>query len=90
MSFKDVVIMKYMGKSLLISIEPAILRYARKNSGYSVEDVAKKAKIKVERLKEYEENKTEIPLTHLERFANIYKRPLAFFLLTQIPQQHTQ
>lgn len=75
-----------MAKPLLVTIEPAILRYARKNSGYSVEEVAKKAKIAIEKLKEYEESKTEIPLTHLERFANIYKRPLAFFLLLQIPE----
>lgn len=85
MSIIDVVIMNYMGKALLISVEPTILRYARKNSGYSLEEVAKKAKIKVERLESYEENTTEIPLPHLERFANIYKRPLAFFLLLKIP-----
>lgn len=74
-----------MGKSLLVTIEPAILRYARKYSGFSLDEMSRKTKIKVERLKEYEDNKTEIPLTHLEKFAVIYKRPLAFFLLPQIP-----
>lgn len=75
-----------MAKSLLVTIESALLRYARKNSGYTIDEVAKKAKITIDKLKEYEENKTEIPLSQLERFAIIYKRPLAFFLLAQIPE----
>lgn len=74
-----------MAKFLLVKIEPVILKYARKYSGFSVEEVAKKTKLSVDKLQSYEEQKCEIPLTQLEKFSNIYKRPLAFFLLSKIP-----
>lgn len=74
-----------MAKSLLVKIEPLIIKYARKYSGYSIENVSKKTKISTEKLKSYEEEKLDIPLTHLEKFAIVYKRPLAFFLLSKIP-----
>lgn len=74
-----------MAKSLLIKVEPAVLQYARKFSGYKIEDIAKKAKIPGATLQIYEDQGAEIPLSHLEKFANIYKRPLAFFLLSKVP-----
>ncbi|MFA4941084.1 MAG: XRE family transcriptional regulator [Patescibacteria group bacterium] len=74
-----------MSKSILLKIEPSILKYARKYSGFSLEDVSKKTKISIEKIKEYEENISEIPLTQIEKFSNIYKRPLAYFLLLKIP-----
>lgn len=73
-----------MGK-IIVPIEPAILRYARKYSGYTLEEVAHKTKIAEERLHAYEDRKDGVPLHHLERLANVYKRPLAFFLLSNIP-----
>src|SRR3989344_184486 len=74
-----------MRKVLLVKIEPTILKYARKYSGFTVEEVSKKTKVAVEKLNDYEDQKCEIPLSHLEKFANVYKRPLAFFLLEKIP-----
>lgn len=74
-----------MGKSLLVKIEPAILKYARKYSGFSVEEVSKKTKVAMEKLNSYEDQKCEVPLSHLEKFAGVYKRPLSFFLLEKIP-----
>lgn len=70
---------------MLVKIEPAILKYARKYSGFTVEEVSNKTKVAVEKLDDYEDQKCEIPLSHLEKFANVYKRPLAFFLLEKIP-----
>lgn len=74
-----------MPKSLLVQIEPAILKYARKYSGFSLEEAANKNKISTNKLQEYEDQKSDIPLSHLEKFAVAYKRPLAFFLLSQVP-----
>ncbi len=74
-----------MSKALLVKIEPAILKYARKYSGLTTEQVSKKAKIALEKLEAYEEHGGDVPLTHLEKFSRIYKRPLAFFLLSKIP-----
>ncbi|MDO8571903.1 MAG: ImmA/IrrE family metallo-endopeptidase [bacterium] len=74
-----------MSKTLLLKIEPTILKYARKYSGLTTEQVSKKAKIALEKLEVYEEHGGDISLTHLEKFSRIYKRPLAFFLLLKVP-----
>jgi Zn-dependent peptidase ImmA (M78 family) len=74
-----------MAKTVLFKIEPAILRYARKYSGFSVEEVAKKTKIKIDKLKEYEDKETEIPVSHLNKLSTVYKRALVFFLLKSVP-----
>lgn len=75
-----------MSKSLLVSVEPTILRYARKTMGLKLEDVVASIKLNSEVLQGYEENKSEISLTKLEKFAKLYKRPLAFFLLSVVPE----
>lgn len=75
-----------MSKSLLVSVEPTILRYARKTMGLKLEDVVSSTRVDFEILQSYEENKSEISLTKLEKFAKLYKRPLAFFLLNVVPE----
>lgn len=72
--------------SLKIKVEPAILKYARYYSSYEISDVAKKTKIKEENLLLFESQKTDISLSQLERLANVYKMPLAYFLLQNIPK----
>lgn len=74
-----------MAKTVLFKIEPAILRYARRYSGFSLEEVAKKSKIKIERLKAYEDKETEIPVSHLNKLSIVYKRAIVFFLLKNVP-----
>lgn len=74
-----------MSKSILLKIEPSILKYARRYSGFDLDDVSKKTKISVEKIKEYEDRICEIPLTQIEKFSVLYKRPLAYFLLSKIP-----
>ena len=75
-----------MPKSILFPIEPTILKYARKYSGYSIDEVSKKTKILEEKLQSYEEQRMEIPISQIEKLANLYKRPFAFFLLSKIPE----
>ena len=76
-----------MNKSTLkIKVEPAILKYARYYSGYEITVVAKKAKIKEEKMVLFESEKSEISLSQLEKLANVYKMPLAYFLLQNIPR----
>lgn len=69
-----------------IEVEPALLSYARKYSGLTLEKVAKKAKIAESKIKSYEERRTPIPVTQVEKLALAYKRPLAFFLLSSVPK----
>lgn len=73
-------------RSLVVQIEPAVIKYARYCSGYSVAEVAKKLSIKEEVLVKYEEVKAEISIPRLEKIANIYKMPLAYFFLQQVPK----
>jgi len=78
---------KYMSKSSLkIKVEPAILKYARYYSGFEIVEVAKKTKIKAESLTLFESEKSDISLSQLERLANVYKMPLAYFFLQNIPK----
>lgn len=72
-------------KSVQINVEPAILKYARRFSGYSIEESAKKIKIGPEVLSDLEVNGGEMSLVQLERAANLYKRPLVYFLLREVP-----
>lgn len=74
-----------MAKAILVKINPDILKYARKYSGFSVEEVAKKTKIKESVITDFETNELELSITQLEKLSNVYKRPLAFFLLSKIP-----
>lgn len=77
----------YMSKrSLKIQVEPAILKYARYCSGFSIVEAAKKIAIKEEQLVLYEDQKNEISIPRLEKMANVYKIPLAYFFLQQIPK----
>jgi Zn-dependent peptidase ImmA (M78 family) len=75
-----------MAKSFSLKIVPEILEYARKYSGFHVEDVAKKTKISVENITAYEGGLLDVPINHVEKLSVAYKRPLAFFLLPEIPQ----
>lgn len=75
-----------MGKSIPIKVEPAILKYARRQSGFEISEVAQKTKIRAEFLMSLENTKAEIPLAKLQKLAELYKRPLAYFLLEQIPK----
>lgn len=74
-----------MAKSILFPVEPTILKYARKYSGYSIEEISLKLKMETEQLQKYESEKCEIPFKHINRLAEIYKRPIVYFLLPKIP-----
>lgn len=72
-------------KLIQIRVEPTILKYARYYSGYSVVDAAKKIKIKPEILETLESEGGNVSISQLENVANLYKRPLAYFLLKEVP-----
>jgi len=72
--------------SLKIRVEPAILKYARYYSGFEIAEVSKKTKIKTESLILFESEKSEVSLSQLEKLANVYKMPLAYFFLQNIPK----
>jgi len=69
-------------KSLEVHIEPKILKWARESIGLSPEEVSKRLGLSVETINKWELWQKHPTLKTLENLANIYKRPLAFFLAT--------
>lgn len=59
--------------------------YARKYSGFTLEQIASKLKISIAEVELYETNACQISITHLEKLSTFYKRPLAFFFLSSVP-----
>ena len=75
-----------MANLLKVVVEPTILKYARYCSGYEIAEASKKAIIKKEFLEQCEQEKTEISIARLEKLAGVYKIPLAYFFLKEIPK----
>lgn len=73
-------------RTVKLKVEPTILRYARYSSGYQVAEAARKAGVAEGKLILLEKEGDVVSLTQLEKFANLYKRPLAYFLLEKIPK----
>lgn len=71
-------------------IQPLVLSWARESQGYSVQDVAKKLKLKPEVIESWEKGTSFPTYPQLEKMAyKIYKRPLAAFFLPSPPAEAT-
>lgn len=66
-------------------IKPELLVWAREDSGFAVEEAAKKAGVKPAKLLAYEEGGERPTINQLRALSKAYKRPLAFFYLPQPP-----
>ena len=75
-----------MAKSIEALIEPKLLIWARDSAGYSVEEAAKKISVKPERLKSWEKGEKRPSIKQLRKIANVYKRPLSVFYLSELPK----
>ena len=77
-------------KSFNVSVEPAVLIWARESIGMSIDEVVKKIKgITINTIKEWE-NKTgagKPTFAQIETLSKIYKRPLSAFLLPAPPKE---
>jgi Zn-dependent peptidase ImmA (M78 family)/DNA-binding XRE family transcriptional regulator len=74
-----------------LTISPAVLKWARKTSGYAPEDIAKRLGVSKEIIEVWETGPAQVPLrvTQLENLAHFLKRPLATFLLADPPPEPT-
>lgn len=70
-------------------INPEILKWARKRRGFSLNEAAKKLSIKLDKLRDAESGQAHITMSQLRKAANIYKRPLTYFYLQDIPEEDT-
>jgi Zn-dependent peptidase ImmA (M78 family) len=72
-----------------VPVNPATLAWARKTTSATEEQAAKKAGVEVSRLRAWESGQEQPTLAQLRQLADLYKRPLAFFLLDQVPRDFT-
>lgn len=73
---------------MLIDVNPGILAWARKESGYATpEVVATKLKLDASRLLKWEADGQKIDFDVLESIAKLYKRQTAVFFLPGVPQK---
>ena len=75
-----------MAKNIEALVEPKLLIWARDSAGYSVEEAAKKISVKPERLKSWEKGEKRPSIKQLRKIANVYKRPLSVFYLSELPK----
>ncbi|PKP60890.1 MAG: hypothetical protein CVT88_01675 [Candidatus Altiarchaeales archaeon HGW-Altiarchaeales-1] len=74
-----------MQKSITVEVEPDVLKWVIKSSGWEFEELSRKLKVSSEVMKSWI-NKTKKPtVKQLEHLSKIVKRPFAVFLLSKVP-----
>lgn len=68
-----------------LPINPAILTWAREESGYPLEKVAKRLQVKEEKLAAWEAGQRQPTLRQLQNLANFLHRPFSVFFLPNPP-----
>ena len=69
-----------------IAANKLLLAWAREESGYELEQVASRLKVKEERVSSWEKGELQPTLKQLEKLAHFFHRPLSVFFLPQRPQ----
>jgi Zn-dependent peptidase ImmA (M78 family) len=67
-------------------INPSVLLWARESAGFRIEEAAKKAQLKSDKLIACEQGQQRLTISQLRKLSNAYKRPLAFFYLPKPPE----
>jgi len=74
-----------MAVSIPALITPAVLKWAREESGYGPEPAAKRAGVPPEKLLAWEQDEAKPTLRQAQALAKFYHRPLGVFFLPQPP-----
>jgi Zn-dependent peptidase ImmA (M78 family)/DNA-binding XRE family transcriptional regulator len=75
-----------MPTSETISVNPSLLIWAREESGYGLERVAKRLQVKEERVAAWEKGERQPTFRQVEELAKFLHRPLSVFFLSRPPQ----
>jgi Zn-dependent peptidase ImmA (M78 family)/transcriptional regulator with XRE-family HTH domain len=75
-----------MPSSQTIPVNPALLAWAREESGYDRERVARRLQVKEERLAAWENGERQPTFRQIEHLAAFLRRPLSVFFLPRPPQ----
>ncbi len=70
-----------------LRVNPDVLRWAREESGYEVDDIPNTLGVDVEQYREWEEVGTDIPFSVLQRISKTFKRQIAVFFLRDVPRK---
>lgn len=76
-----------MTRSIVAQVEPTMLEWARRTSGYSIEEAARKVDAVPERITAWESGTQTLSMAQLRQLATIYDRPLAAFYLASPPKE---
>jgi len=74
-------------RSIVAQVEPRLLEWARRTSGYSIETAARKVHVTAERLSAWESGAQTLSMAQLRRLADVYDRPLGVFYLASPPKE---
>lgn len=74
-----------MADSIPALVTPAVLQWARKESGYDPEPAARRAGVPIEKLLAWEQGEAKPTLRQAQALAKFYHRPLGVFFLPQPP-----
>jgi Zn-dependent peptidase ImmA (M78 family)/DNA-binding XRE family transcriptional regulator len=74
-----------MATSIPALVNPTVLAWARQESGYPAESVAKRLNVKPERLLSWEHGQVKPTVRQARDLAKFYRRPLGVFFLPQPP-----
>ena len=75
-----------MSRGIPALIHPSLLIWARKSSGLEIHVAAEKADVKPEILDLWERGESRPTIPQLRRLAEVYKRPLSVFFLSEPPK----
>jgi Zn-dependent peptidase ImmA (M78 family) len=78
-----------MRTAAAIGTNPEILHWARKNSGYSIDEIAKKMKKDRDKIIFWENGKAVPTWKQLSKLSGIYRYPSAFFFGDEIPKDES-
>jgi Zn-dependent peptidase ImmA (M78 family) len=70
-----------------ITVNPSMMKWAREEAGYSIDDAAMHLKTPTEIIAQWETDGLEVKYTSLNKLAKFYKRQVAVFFLQQIPKK---
>jgi len=70
-----------------VFVTSTVVKWARETAGYSLADAARKAKVDINLLGAIEDGIQRPSIAQLRRLSSLYKRPLALFLLEEVPHQ---
>ena len=75
-----------MPSVLPVPVTPAVLAWARQESGYPVDRVAQRLQVKAERVAAWEQGARPPTMRQVQELARFYHRPLSVLLLASPPQ----